>query len=44
MGLEAPQGLELIHELRTLGYKIPGDVLTEEECAAALTKFLKESR
>lgn len=44
MGLEAPQGLELVHELRALGCDIPGEVLTEDECTAALTKFLKEIR
>ncbi len=44
MGLEAPQGLELVHELRTLGCDIQGAVLTEDECTAALTKFLKEIR
>ena len=44
MGLEAPQGLELVHELRALGCDIDGDVLTEDECTKALTKFLKETK
>ena len=44
MGLEAPQGLELIHELRKLGCDISGDALTEDECVLALTNFLKENR
>ncbi len=44
MGLEAPQGLELLHELRTLGCNVTTDALTDDECVCALTKFLKESR
>lgn len=44
MGLEAPQGLELVHELRSLGCNIEGEPLTEEECTLTLTKFLKESK
>ena len=40
LGLEAPQGAELLHELRTAGWRIPCGPLTEEECAAALLEFL----
>ena len=42
MGLEAPQGRELIHELLGLGYKVDSDSLTEEECTEALIKYIKE--
>lgn len=43
MGLEAPQGTELIMALRDVGVDIKGDVLTEEECINALYNFLSES-
>ena len=40
MGLEAPQGNELILELARAGIKIDGPSLTEEECIETLYKFL----
>ena len=40
MGLEAPQGNELILELKSAGLNIKGDSLTEEECVETLFKFL----
>ena len=40
MGLEAPQGNELILELKNAGIKIDGDSLTESECIETLYKFL----
>ena len=40
MGLEAPQGNELILELRRSGFKIDGESLTEDECIETLYKFL----
>ena len=40
MGLEAPQGNELLHELRAVGVEIDADVLTDEECTEALFNFL----
>ena len=40
MGLEAPQGNELVLELKKAGLKIDGDSLTEEECIETLYKFL----
>ena len=40
MGLEAPQGNELVLELKKAGLKIVGDCLTEEECVETLYKFL----
>lgn len=40
MGLEAPQGNELILELKKAGLNVKGDSLTEEECIETLYKFL----
>lgn len=40
MGLEAPQGIELVTNLRRLGLDIEGEALTDEECAEALINFL----
>ena len=40
VGLEAPQGAELIHELRKLGYDLPNDCLSIEECVEALGELL----
>lgn len=40
MGLEAPQGNELVLELKKAGLKINGDSLTESECVETLYKFL----
>ena len=40
MGLEAPQGNELILELKKAGLNIKGDSLTEEECIETLYRFL----
>ena len=40
MGLEAPQGNELILELARAGIKIDGPSLTEDECIETLYKFL----
>ena len=42
IGLESPQGKELIHELRKLGFNISEDALTDKECIEALYNFLKE--
>ena len=44
MGLEAPQGRELIFELAKMGYKISEDALSEKECTEALLEFLKKKR
>ncbi len=41
MGLEAPQGRELISKLQKLGYSLPDTALSEEECIDALVAFLK---
>lgn len=40
MGLEAPQGNELVLELKKAGLNIVGDSLTEDECIETLYKFL----
>ena len=40
MGLEAPQGNELILELKRAGLDIDGESLTEDECIETLYKFL----
>lgn len=40
MGLDAPQGNELVLELKRAGLNIDGDSLTEEECIETLYKFL----
>ena len=40
MGLEAPQGNELVLELKNAGLNIVGDSLTEDECIETLYKFL----
>ena len=41
MGLEAPQGVELIHSLNKRGLNISENVLNEEECTDAIISFLK---
>lgn len=43
MGLEAPQGAELIAELSALGLRIDGERLTEDECATTLINFLSRN-
>ena len=40
IGLEAPQGVELIHSLRSLGIDLRSSALTEEECTDALYAYL----
>ena len=40
MGLEAPQGNELVLELKKAGVKVEGDSLTEAECVETLYKLL----
>ena len=44
IGLEAPQGRELIYELEHAGLNIDTDALSEEECVAALIKILDENK
>jgi energy-coupling factor transport system ATP-binding protein len=40
VGLESPQGAELVSQLRSLGYEIEGECLTEEECTEAIYRFV----
>ena len=40
IGLEAPQGNELVLELRKAGLDVKGESLTEDECVETLYKFL----
>ena len=44
IGLEAPQGKELVFELSKMGFSIDKDALDEDECAEALIKFLKNKK
>ena len=41
MGLESPQGVELVAELRAAGIDIAREVLTAEECEAAIAQLLE---
>ncbi len=43
MGLEAPQGKELINELVAAGLDIDSDVLSENECTDALINYLRKN-
>ena len=43
VGLEAPQGCELISMLRKEGIELPGNPLTEEECTDAIVKLFNGS-
>ena len=44
IGLEAPQGKELIHELISEGYDISRDALSEEECVEALLDLINSRK
>ena len=44
IGLEAPQGRELIHELSLAGISIATDAISESECTKALLEYLKENK
>ena len=41
MGLEAPAGIELFHELAACGIAVEGNALSESECVYSLVAFLK---
>lgn len=41
VGLDVPQATELCWRLRETGLDLPGDILTEAECANALTRLLE---
>ena len=44
MGLEAPQGNELILELKKMGFDINGESLTDDECINTLYEFLSKNK
>ena len=41
IGLESPQGTELIHSLIKEGYSLSPDAITEEECLSEILKLVK---
>ena len=41
LGLDVPQVTELIWELRKEGFDLPAEIISEEECVAALEKLLQ---
>ena len=43
-GLDVPQVTELVHKLNRYGFDLDPQILTEEECAAALAFVLKEGK
>ena len=44
LGLEAPQGRELIYELQKSGYKLDSDAISVSECVEDLISFLCEDK
>ena len=44
IGLEAPQGTELIDVLRRAGCDLPAGCISEEECVSALLRFYEEQK
>ena len=44
MGLEAPQGRELIHALAAKGFHVSTDALSDGECIEALVQYLKSGK
>ena len=44
VGLEAPQGCELVDRLRAVGVDIKGTPITESECVGVLVDFLKSRK
>ena len=43
VGLEAPQGTELIWELRKDGFDLPDNCVTDDECIAALSELFEKT-
>lgn len=41
VGLDVPQATELCYELRRAGYSLPDDILTEDECADAISALME---
>ena len=44
VGLEAPQGTELVSLLSDIGYGVESDGLDEDECIEALFSFIKRKK
>lgn len=44
VGLDVPQVTELVWELQKAGFSAPSEILTEDECAAALQELLDKSK
>ena len=44
IGLEAPQGRELIHLLNKSGCAIASEAINEDECIDAIAEFIENSR
>ncbi len=42
LGLDVPQVTELTHNLIEMGYEIPSDIISIDECADVLIKYLKK--
>ena len=41
MGLEAPQGVELVNKLFSMGFDVDKDVLSDKECTDAILSFIR---
>ena len=41
LGLDVPQATELAYRLRKKGFKLPDDILDENECAEAILRILE---
>ncbi len=44
LGLDVPQATELAYRLRKKGFKLPDDILDENECAEAILKILEVNK
>ena len=44
LGLDVPQATELAYRLRKKGFKLPDDILDENECAEAILRILEVKR
>lgn len=44
IGLEAPQGTELLHAIRAAGYDLPDDCVTDDACVEALVRLYEEQK
>jgi energy-coupling factor transport system ATP-binding protein len=42
IGLDVPQVTEFTFELRKMGYKVPFDILTNDECVEVIAKMMEE--